>query len=112
MALYTGVTQQQSTTYWVASSVLWPSVCVGLRGFRTEDFAILLVLLQQQQQQPPPQHAPQPQATSLYIKNLPPETDKLFLYERFAPHGSIASVKVGGFRGQVLGRLTSAGPTV
>ena len=60
------------------------------------------MLLQQQQQQQhqqapqqAPQHAPQPQATSLYIKNLPPEADKLFLYERFAPHGGIASVKVG-----------------
>ena len=79
---------------------------------RREGFNYLPVLLQQQQQQQQaqqqqqqqqqqqlqqqaPQHPPQPQATSLYIKNLPPETDKLFLYERFAPHGGIASVKVG-----------------
>lgn len=32
--------------------------------------------------------------TSLYVKNLPPEADKLFLYEKFAPHGAIASVRV------------------
>lgn len=31
---------------------------------------------------------------SLYVKNLPPEADKLFLYERFAPFGAIVSVKV------------------
>ena len=31
---------------------------------------------------------------SLYVKNLPAETDRLFLYERFAPHGAIHSVKV------------------
>lgn len=43
-------------------------------------------------------HAPPPPSlstcTSLYVKNLPPETDRLWLYERFAPHGSIMSVKV------------------
>ena len=32
--------------------------------------------------------------SSVYVKNLPPEADKLFLYERFAPHGAILSVKV------------------
>ncbi|KAK9790968.1 hypothetical protein WJX73_007835 [Symbiochloris irregularis] len=32
--------------------------------------------------------------SSVYIKNLPPEADKLFLYQRFAPHGAIQSVKV------------------
>ena len=31
---------------------------------------------------------------SLYVKNLPPEADRLFLYERFAPHGAIHSVKI------------------
>ena len=31
---------------------------------------------------------------SLYVKNLPAETDRLFLYERFAPHGAVHSVKV------------------
>lgn len=31
---------------------------------------------------------------SVYIKNLPPEADKLFLYERFAQHGAVISVKV------------------
>lgn len=31
---------------------------------------------------------------SLYVKNLPAETDRLFLYEKFAPHGAIHSVKV------------------
>lgn len=31
---------------------------------------------------------------SLYIKNLPANADKLFLYERFAPYGAILSVKV------------------
>lgn len=30
----------------------------------------------------------------MYVKNLPPEADKLFLYERFAPHGAVLSVKV------------------
>jgi RNA recognition motif. (a.k.a. RRM, RBD, or RNP domain) len=34
-----------------------------------------------------------PQTSSVYIKNLPPEADKLYLYERFAPHGPISSVK-------------------
>uniref|UniRef100_A0A061QQP4 Rna-binding region rnp-1 domain-containing protein n=1 Tax=Tetraselmis sp. GSL018 TaxID=582737 RepID=A0A061QQP4_9CHLO len=32
--------------------------------------------------------------TSLYVKNLPPEADKLYLYEKFAIYGGIASVKV------------------
>lgn len=32
--------------------------------------------------------------SSVYIKNLPPDADKLFLYQRFAPHGAIQSVKV------------------
>lgn len=31
---------------------------------------------------------------SLYVKNLPPLADKLFLYEKFAPFGAILSVKV------------------
>jgi hypothetical protein len=31
---------------------------------------------------------------SLYIKNLPANADKLFLYERFAPYGAVLSVKV------------------
>jgi RNA recognition motif-containing protein len=31
---------------------------------------------------------------SLYIKNLPPEADKLFLYEHFAPHGPVLSVRI------------------
>lgn len=35
-----------------------------------------------------------PQPSSIYIKNLPPETDKLYLYEKFAPFGGVASVKV------------------
>jgi len=46
---------------------------------------------------PPPPPSAQPSlstCTSLYVKNLPPETDRLWLYERFAPHGSILSVKV------------------
>jgi RNA recognition motif-containing protein len=38
----------------------------------------------QQQQQP----------ASVYIKNLPPEADKLYLYEHFARHGAVLSVKV------------------
>lgn len=38
--------------------------------------------------------APQPvQCSSIYIKNLPSDCDKLFLYEKFAPFGSIQSVK-------------------
>jgi RNA recognition motif-containing protein len=40
---------------------------------------------------------PAPQSTtytSVYIKNCPPDTNDLWLYERFAPHGSILSVKV------------------
>lgn len=32
--------------------------------------------------------------TSLYVKNLPQDADKLFLYEKFAIHGAIASVRV------------------
>lgn len=34
------------------------------------------------------------QSASLYIKNLPPEADKLFLYEHFAPLGAILSVRL------------------
>ncbi|MEW5297172.1 MAG: hypothetical protein WDW36_000397 [Sanguina aurantia] len=33
-------------------------------------------------------------SASLYVKNLPLNADKLFLYERFAPFGAILSVKV------------------
>lgn len=36
----------------------------------------------------------QPLSSSLYIKNLPPDADKLFLYENFATYGAILSVKV------------------
>ncbi|KAK9849372.1 hypothetical protein WJX84_011388 [Apatococcus fuscideae] len=43
--------------------------------------------MQQQQQQG---GAP----SSLYVKNLPQEADKLYLYERFAPHGAILGIKV------------------
>lgn len=42
----------------------------------------------------PPTPPPPAGCASLYVKNLPPETDKLWLYERFAPHGAILSVKV------------------
>ena len=42
------------------------------------------------QQQYVDTHAP----SSVYVKNLPPEADKLFLYEKFAPYGGISSVKV------------------
>lgn len=31
---------------------------------------------------------------SIYIKNLPPEANKLFLYENFAPFGAVTSVKI------------------
>lgn len=31
---------------------------------------------------------------SLYVKNLPVEADRLFLYEKFAPHGAVHSVKI------------------
>ena len=40
---------------------------------------------------------PQNATASVYVKNLealPPETSKLFLYEQFAPHGAILSVRV------------------
>jgi RNA recognition motif-containing protein len=47
---------------------------------------------QQAYLQPAPMAAPQP--TSLYVKNLPADADKLFLYEHFAPHGGINSVRV------------------
>eukprot|EP00983_Pelagomonas_calceolata_P005264 171963-Pelagomonas_calceolata.AAC.1 len=30
-----------------------------------------------------------------YVKNMPEDADKLFLYEKFAPFGAIHSVKVG-----------------
>ena len=33
-------------------------------------------------------------AASLYVKNLPAEADRLFLYEKFAPYGAILSIKV------------------
>ncbi|KAK9908116.1 hypothetical protein WJX75_002897 [Coccomyxa subellipsoidea] len=36
----------------------------------------------------------QQQRASLYIKNLPPDADKLYLYERFARFGAILSVKI------------------
>lgn len=36
----------------------------------------------------------QKQPTALYIKNLPADADKLYLYERFARFGAILSVKV------------------
>lgn len=29
-----------------------------------------------------------------YVKNLPPETTELMLYQKFAPHGAILSCKV------------------
>lgn len=31
---------------------------------------------------------------SLYVKNLPLDADRLFLYEKFAPHGAVHSVKI------------------
>ncbi|CAD7701576.1 unnamed protein product [Ostreobium quekettii] len=31
---------------------------------------------------------------SVYIRNLPPDADKLYLYEHFAPYGGVASVKL------------------
>ena len=37
--------------------------------------------------------SPPPQPCSIYIKNLPPTADKLFLYEKFARFGAITSVK-------------------
>ena len=47
---------------------------------------------------PIPNMQPQQQqggiSSSLYVKNLPQEADKLFLYERFAPHGAILGIKV------------------
>lgn len=48
-------------------------------------------------EQYPQQHhfASAPASSSVYVKNLPPEADKLFLYEKFAPHGGISSLKVG-----------------
>ena len=33
-------------------------------------------------------------SSSVYVKNLPQDADKLFLYEKFAPYGGISSVKV------------------
>lgn len=38
--------------------------------------------------------SPKPVSASLYIKNLPLDADKLFLYEKFSPYGAILSVKV------------------
>lgn len=35
-----------------------------------------------------------PRSSSLYVKNLPADADKCFLYEKFAPYGAIMSVKV------------------
>ncbi len=34
---------------------------------------------------PPPPPPPSATCTSLYVKNLPPETDRLWLYERYRP---------------------------
>ena len=31
---------------------------------------------------------------SVYVRNLPPEADKLYLYEKFAPYGGVTSVKL------------------
>ena len=42
------------------------------------------------QQQYPEVHA----SSSVYVKNLPQDADKLYLYEKFAPFGGISSVKV------------------
>ena len=42
----------------------------------------------------PSQPALQSTPCSLYVKNLPAEADRLFLYERFAPHGAVHSVKI------------------
>ena len=33
---------------------------------------------------------------SCHVGNMPADADKLYLYERFAPHGAIVSVKVPG----------------
>ena len=33
-------------------------------------------------------------SSSVYVKNLPQDADKLYLYEKFAPYGGISSVKV------------------
>lgn len=38
---------------------------------------------------PPASQAP----SSVYVKNLPHDADKLYLYEKFAPYGAITSVK-------------------
>lgn len=46
------------------------------------------------QQTPQGQAQHQQLSSSLYIKNLHPDADKLFLYERFAPYGAILSVKI------------------
>lgn len=42
----------------------------------------------------PSQSTPQSVPCSVYVKNLPAEADRLFLYERFAPHGAVHSVKI------------------
>ena len=46
----------------------------------------------------PPGPAPVAQVSlsvaSLYIKNLPLDADRLFLYEKFAPYGAVLSVKI------------------
>ena len=39
---------------------------------------------------------------SCHVGNMPPDADKLYLYERFAPHGAIVSVKVTIRAGQTV----------
>ncbi|KAK9866094.1 hypothetical protein WJX84_003794 [Apatococcus fuscideae] len=80
-----------------------PQTAMGPMGaapnMQSPTFGSLMQMGMQQQQQRMPQQLPQQQqqmgpSSSLYVKNLPLETDKLFLYEQFAPHGAILGVKV------------------
>lgn len=61
----------------------------GLNGYGELSHTIAAV--------PPPPPPPSTTCTSLYVKNLPPETDRLWLYERFdflKCHASYSAVVV------------------
>ena len=44
-------------------------------------------------------------SSSVYVKNLPQDADKLYLYEKFSPYGGISSVKVRAATGSLPGDM-------
>lgn len=63
-------------------------------AFYTQDAMKLLMLSPQDGNGGSYQAAGRGPPTSLYLKNLPPEADRLYLYEFFAPLGPVQSVRV------------------